>query len=40
MLAPEYDDKEGQVEITNDELVISPHEQAAFNNALAVGGAQ
>ena len=40
MLAPEYDDKEGQMEITNDELVISPHEQAAFNNALAVGGAQ
>jgi hypothetical protein len=40
MLAPEYDDKEGQVEITNDELVVSPHEQAAFNNALAVGGAQ
>lgn len=40
MLAPEYDDKEGQVEITNDELVVSPHEQASFNNALAVGGAQ
>jgi hypothetical protein len=35
MLPPEYDDKKGQIEITEDEVVITKQEQTAFNNSLS-----
>lgn len=35
IIPPEYNDEEGKVEITEDEMVITRQEQSAFNNSLS-----